>query len=149
MNLVKFFVKLVKLCGFGHYVLVHKEGRLDLLVTFFTQKVETIGDQSLVEVNTIVCEKVATVARDFCACAWIVGYWGEGMEMKKRSPRSRSIASNRRRTSWCARIPDFFSKTPFRPSGCHVRRTWLSSWDTALGVRTRRGRWRDDSPLCC
>ena len=52
--------------------------------------------------------------------------------MKKRRPRSRSIASNRRRTSWCGRIPDFFSKVPFGPSGCHVRRTWLSSWDTVL-----------------
>ena len=76
MNLVKLFVELVELCGFCHYVLIHEEGGLDLLVTLFTQKVETIGDQSLVEVDTVVCEEVATVAGDFCTCAWIVECWG-------------------------------------------------------------------------
>ena len=76
MNLVKLFIELVELCSFCHYVLIHEERRLDLLVTHFTQKVETVGDQSLVEVDTIVCEEVATVAGDFCTCTWIVEYWG-------------------------------------------------------------------------
>lgn len=67
-NLVKFFVELVQLCGLGHYVLIHEKGRLDLFVTLLAQKVETVGDQSLVEVNTIVCEEVATVASNFSAC---------------------------------------------------------------------------------
>jgi len=100
MNLVKLFIELVELCGFRHYVLVHEERGLDLLVTLFTQKVETVGDQSLVEVDTVVCEEVATVAGDFCTCVRIVECWGEEMETKKGIPRSRSIASNRRRTSW-------------------------------------------------
>ena len=100
MNLVEFFVKLVKLRSLSHYVLVHEERRLDLLVASFAQKIEPVGDESLVEVDPVVCEKVSAVARYLCACAWIVEYEGEGMEMKGRSPRSRSIASNRRRTSW-------------------------------------------------
>lgn len=72
MDLVKFFVELVKLCGFGHYVFVHEEGRLDLFVTFCTQKVETVRYQGLVKVDTIVCEEVSAVAGDFCACTWII-----------------------------------------------------------------------------
>ena len=80
MNLVKLFIELVELCSFGHYILIHEEGRLDLLVTLFTQKVETVGDQSLVEVDTIVCEEVATVAGYFCTCAWVVEYWGRKSE---------------------------------------------------------------------
>ena len=148
MNLVKFFVKLVKLCRFGHHVLVHEEGRLDLLVTFCAQKVQTIGDQGLVEVDAVVCKEVAAVAGDFCACRWIFEYRGEGMETRERSPRSRSIASNRRRTSWWARTPDFFSKVPFGPSGCHVRRTWLSSWNAAVRGEDSGRRWENDSPPC-
>jgi len=133
MDLVKFFVELVKLRSLGHYVLVHEEGWLDLLVASFPQKIETIGDEGLVEVDAIVCEEVAPVAGYFCACTRIVECGEREMEMGGRSPRSRSIASNRRRTSWWARIPDFFSKAPFGPSGCHVRRTRLSSWGTVLG----------------
>jgi len=98
MNLVEFFVELVKLRSLGHYVLVHEERRLDLLVASFAQKIEPVGDEGLVEVDPVIREEVSTVARYFCACAWTVEC-GEGMEMKGRSPRSRSIASNRRRTS--------------------------------------------------
>ena len=76
-NLVEFFIKLVELCSFCHNVLVHEEGRLDLLVTLFTQKVKTVGDQSLVEVDTIVCEEVCAVTGDFCTCMQIVEYWGK------------------------------------------------------------------------
>ena len=72
MYLVKLFVELVKLRSLGHHVLVHEEGRLDLLVVSFTQKVETIGDESLVKVDTVICEEISTVAGDFCACVWIV-----------------------------------------------------------------------------
>jgi hypothetical protein len=66
-DLVEFFVELFKLSSFGHYFLVHEEGRLNLLISSFTQKVETIGDEGLVEVNTIICEEVATVSGYFCA----------------------------------------------------------------------------------
>jgi len=41
-------------------------------------------------------------------------------------PRSISIISNRNMTSWCAKIPAFFSTS--EPSGCHVLRVLLSSW---------------------
>lgn len=74
MNLVKFLIELVKLCGFGHYVLVHEEGRLDLLVTFFAQEVEAVGDHGLIEVNTVVCEEVSTVTGYFCTCTWSAEY---------------------------------------------------------------------------
>lgn len=83
MNLVKLFIELVELCGFRHYVLVHEERGLDLLVTLFTQKVETVGDQGLVEVDTIVCEEIATVAGDFCTCTWIIECWGRKWRRRK------------------------------------------------------------------
>ena len=66
-DLVEFLVELFKLGGFGHYFLVHEEGRLNLLISSFTQKVETVGDECLVEVNTVICEEVATVSRYFGA----------------------------------------------------------------------------------
>lgn len=78
MNLVELFVKLIELGSFGHYVLVHEEGRLDLLVTFFTQKVEAIGDEGLIKINAVVCEEIATVSRDFCAYAWVAERQGKG-----------------------------------------------------------------------
>ena len=72
MDLVEFFVELVKLRSLGHHVLVHEEWRLDLLVASFTQKIEPVRDEGLIEVNPIVREEVSTVARYFCAYAWTV-----------------------------------------------------------------------------
>ena len=68
-DLVKFLVKLTQLGSLGHNVLVDHEWWLDLLVSAFSKEVESITDQRLVEVDTIVCEEVASVPCDLCAYA--------------------------------------------------------------------------------
>ena len=54
MYLVQFFVELIELRGLCHYIFVHHEGGLNLLVSSFSEEVESIRYESLVEIDTIV-----------------------------------------------------------------------------------------------
>jgi hypothetical protein len=67
-DFVQLLVKLLKLSGLGHLFLVHEEGRLDLLVALFTQEVETVGDEGLVEVDTVPSEVVPAMASNLGTC---------------------------------------------------------------------------------
>jgi hypothetical protein len=49
------------LSGFCHDVFINDEWRLDFLVSSFAEEVEGMGDQSLIKIDTIICEEVATV----------------------------------------------------------------------------------------
>lgn len=68
MHLVELFVKLIELRRLRHDVLVHQEWRLDFFVFPLAQKVEPVRDESLIEVDTIICEEVSTMARDLGTC---------------------------------------------------------------------------------
>lgn len=63
-DLIELLVKLVELRRLGHHVPVHEERRLDLLVPAFTEKVKSVCNQSMVQIDAIVGEEVASVSRD-------------------------------------------------------------------------------------
>jgi hypothetical protein len=95
---------------FGHGLLLHEEGRLDLLVALGAKEVETVVNERLVEVDAVVDEEEATVTGDLGACKGR-GQAGRAGFVRKRAysdgsqtdvPRSRSKAPRRCRTSWCA-----------------------------------------------
>ena len=96
--LVKLLIELIKLGCLGHDVLVDHEWRLNFLVSLFPEEIETVVNQRLVEINTIVGKIVSSVPNVLCTFEYLstsnfgAGYWNV--------PRSRSIASNRRRASW-------------------------------------------------
>jgi hypothetical protein len=60
-HFVEFFIKLIQLCCLCHDILVHQEWGLNFLVSALAQKIEAVRNECLVEVDTIVCEEVATV----------------------------------------------------------------------------------------
>lgn len=61
-HLVELLIELVELSSLGHLILVHKERWLDLLELAFPEKVESVGDQGLIKVNSVVSEEIASVA---------------------------------------------------------------------------------------
>jgi hypothetical protein len=69
--LVQFLVELVKLRGLCHDVFIDEEWRLNFLVSIFAEEVKSICDEGLIEIDTIICEEVATVACD-------LGTWRNG-----------------------------------------------------------------------
>lgn len=68
-HFVKFLVELAELCGLSHNVLVHHEWGLNLFVAMFSEEVKGVGNKGLIEIDTVIGEKVASVADYLCACA--------------------------------------------------------------------------------
>lgn len=66
-DLVEGLVELGELSRLGHKTTLHHERSHNLLVLFAAKEVETVGDESLVEVETIVGEEVASVTSNFGA----------------------------------------------------------------------------------
>jgi len=64
-HFVEFLVELVKLCRFRHLILVHHEWWLDFLVSLFSEEVKTVGNQRLVEVDAVICQKITPMTCDF------------------------------------------------------------------------------------
>lgn len=60
--LVQLFVELRQLRGLGHHLLVHHEWRLDVLVASLAQELEAVGDECLVQVDTVVGQEVSSVS---------------------------------------------------------------------------------------
>jgi len=78
MHLVELFVKLIELGRLRHDVLVHQEWRLDFFVSSLAQQVEPVRDEGLIEVDTIIREKVSTMARDLGTCKTLSGERDQG-----------------------------------------------------------------------
>lgn len=66
--LVEFLVKLIKLRGLCHLVLVHKERRLYLFIPSASQEVQAVRNKRLIKVNTIARQVVASVTGDLSTC---------------------------------------------------------------------------------
>ena len=66
-DLVQLLVELRELCGLGHHLLVHHEWWLEISVPFLAQEVKAVRDKSLIEVDTVVREEVASVTSDLRA----------------------------------------------------------------------------------
>jgi hypothetical protein len=126
-DLVQLVVELVELGRLRHLVLVHEERRHDLLVAALAEEVEAVRDERLVEVDAVVREEVPAVAGDLRSCRHRSAD-RSGALFTRDVPRSRSMASKRRRTSWWGMMSAFFSTWAFGPSGCHVLSVALSSW---------------------
>ena len=67
LNLVKLFIKVIKLSALGHHFFAHEEGSLKEIVLAFPQEIQSIIDQGLVQADTNVFQEVATVTTDFTA----------------------------------------------------------------------------------
>ena len=68
-DLVQFLVELVELRSLCHLLLVHEEWRLDFPVALAAQEVEAVGDERLVEIDTIAGEVVSSMSGDLHTCA--------------------------------------------------------------------------------
>ena len=66
-HLVQFIVKLIKLRRLCHLFFIHEKRGLDLLIASFSQKVETILNKSLDQVDAVICKEVPPMTSDLGA----------------------------------------------------------------------------------
>jgi hypothetical protein len=53
-NLVQFLVELVELGRFGHDIFVHEKWGLNLLIFSLPQKIKTVRNQGLIEIDSVI-----------------------------------------------------------------------------------------------
>jgi len=56
---------LFELRSLAHLLLVHHEWWLDLLVPMFSKEIKAVRDERLVQIDPVICQKIASTANDF------------------------------------------------------------------------------------
>lgn len=69
---VQLLVKVLELGRLGHDVFVHEEGRLNGCIVALGEEIESVLDEGEIQSDTIVCEKVSSVADDFDTAGLLV-----------------------------------------------------------------------------